>query len=126
LGIFGSLLANAITALSRYVYRNVVNNNEESKENILLRAIRNDVSAIAERIGNVGGVEQIELIPSYDINAEKITIDKNTRDYARDLPYNEIHGNITAIEGVVTKILPRRMTIDLKIAPAKFVTVNLN
>ena len=125
-GVLGGLAANAITALSRYVYQNVIKGDTESEENRLLRGIRNDVSAITERIGNIGGVEQIEVVPGDGVDAEAVTIDQNTRDYVRGLPYKEIYGNTTSIEGVVTKILPRRMTIDLKIAPAKFVTVILN
>jgi hypothetical protein len=125
-GILQSLIASAIFGIGCYVYKKVFFESSDERYRKLVNAIRNEVIVIFERVGNVGGVEEIEIIPNPQINAERLIINEDCRNYLRELPYREILGDITTIEGYITKILPRQRTIDLKIGPKWFVTVQLD
>lgn len=125
-GILQSLIASAIFGIGCYVYKKVFFEDSDERDRKIVSAIRNEVSVIFERVGNVGGIEEIEMIPNSKIGTEPLLINEDCRDYLRELPYREIFGDLTTIEGYITKILPRRRTIDLKIGPKWFVTVQLD
>lgn len=126
--ILKSLIVVGVTAIGAYV-KKIVFPSDKGKlpENQpLVGAINNEVNVFVDRIGNIGGANSIQISAGGDLKFETLNIDKSTQEYVRNIHYEPFLGEVTTIEGVVTRIHPRRMSVDIRDTPKHYITVHLD
>lgn len=126
--IIKGLIVVGVSAIAAYTKRKLFPPKDQNSlsPNILIGSIKNEVNIFVDRIDNVGGVNSIQISPGRDLNFETLHIDKETQEYVRGLSFETILGEVMTIEGVVTRIHPRRMTLDIKDRPNHYITIHVS
>ena len=122
------LLVDGVVALGTYAIGKVVSKKKHDPpvNQYLIGSIYNEVTTINDRIGNIGGVEKIEIRGGSGINVKPVTFDEKTRDYVRQLKDKTLLGETKTIKGVITKLYPNRPMVEIKVKPNYYTKVFLN
>ena len=124
--VIKGLIVVGVTAIAAYTKKKLFPPKKNNPSNqILITSIKNEVTIFVDRIGNISGANTIQISPGKDLDFETLTIDKETQEYVRGMSFDPLQGEVTKIYGVVTRIHPRRMTIDIKDRPNHYITVHL-
>ncbi len=121
--IFQTLVATSIIALTAYVGQKIGMKKENPKNQILVVNIFPEMKSLADRIGNIGGVERIELLGHQDKPGQGLIIDSGTQEYVRKLAYQFVPGEKMIVSGVVTRLLPQSFQLDISDAPGHYIRV---
>jgi hypothetical protein len=124
--IFQGLVVAGLGALGAYVWKKIGGTNQPPDNQILIVNIFPEVRQLTDRIGNIGGVNRIELLGPGVKAGQGLVIDAGTQDYVRELEYKLIAGNKATISGVVTRLLPQSFRLDLKDAPGHYIRVTMD
>jgi len=124
--VIKGLIVVGVSAIAAYTRKKLFPPKENNPSNqILIGSIKNEVNIFIDRIGTFSGANNIQISPGKDLDFEILNIDKETQEYVRSMNFESLHGEVTKIYGVVTRIHPRRMTIDIKDRPNHYITVHL-
>jgi hypothetical protein len=126
LDVAKQLIPMALAGIGAYIAQKILSKKQQEPQlNIFIQSIHKEVTVIADRVGNVGDIERVEISSPVAKDKTPIAIDAETRDYIRSL-YGKAHfGDITKISGVLTKLLTRRLEIELEVGPRERVRVSL-
>jgi hypothetical protein len=124
--IFQKLIAGAFLALGAYVARKIGTKNESPKNLTLIVNIFPEVKSLTDRIGNIGGVDRIEILGQQDEAGQGLIIDSKTQEYVRDLERRLVPGNKMIVSGVVTRLLPQSYRLDIRDAPGHYIRVEMD
>ena len=122
-----TLVVDGLFAITSYTLYKVFSKQDssEKRDQSLVASIYNEISSLAERINNIGGVEQINIFTSEHVDGPNIVIDMNTQEYVREIQYESIYGEYQALSGYITRMYPNRFVVDIKIAPNYYSKVDL-
>jgi len=124
--ILGSVIVRAFQALGEYTFRRIRNKKKDRESNqILIGAIYNQVNVIADRIGNIGGINNIEISDQTLPGMQPIIINKDVRDYIRELGAVPLEGDVTQIEGVVVRLYTRESSVLIQNIAGEYTKVKL-
>jgi len=122
-----TLVVDGVVALSAYALGKVVSKKENPPPNqYFIGSIYNEVTVINDRIGNVGGIEEIEIRGGKGIDIKPVVFTRETQSYVRGLANETYLGEMQDIEGTITKLYPNRLIAEIKIAPNYYTKVHLN
>jgi hypothetical protein len=121
--IFQGLIVAGLGALGAYVARKIGVEKEVPKDQILIVNIFPEIRQLADRVGNIGGVDRIEILGPGAAPGQGLVIDSRTQDYVRELENQLVPGNKTIVSGVVTRILPQSLRLDIEDAPGHYIRV---
>lgn len=124
--IFQGLVVAGLAALGAYVGKNIGGTNQPPKNQILIVNIFSDVRQLTDRVGNIGGVDRIELLGHGVKPGQGLVIDAETQNYVRELEHESIPGNKAIISGVVTRLLPQSFRLDIEDAPGHYIRVAMD
>jgi hypothetical protein len=85
-----------------------------------------EVNIFTDRIGNVGEVTNIELRSSLGKEAVEVNIDADTQEYVRSLASETYLGELVYLDGVVTRLNPLQLSIELQTGPRQYVRVRMD
>lgn len=120
------LIVVGVTAIAAYTIKKIFPPKENNPSNqILIGSIKNEVNIFVNRIGTFSGADNIQISPGKDLDFETLNIDKETQEHVRGMSFDYLQGEHMEIYGVVTRIHPRRMTVDIKDRPNHYITVHL-
>lgn len=106
-GTIGSLLGAGFLVLGSYVYKQIKGKNNSPNAPIT-SAIYNQVNIIVNRISNVGGISKIEVTLPGEPNP--LVFDKSVQQYVREIKSEPIFGDLTKIEGQLSRLDVRNYT----------------
>jgi hypothetical protein len=132
--LVATLLEYGLGALAKYALKNVFPSEEpfqhetsiraeDVKNSLFLGNIYANTVNITNHINNIGGVEEIELIPDGIVKAEPVRLTSDTQDYVREIKNKSFRGPMTEITGYVTRLLPNRQMAEIKLKPRRYVRV---
>lgn len=124
--IFQGLIVAGLGALGAYVGKKIGDTKEAPKNQILIVNIFPEVRQLADRIGNIGGVDRIEFLGPNVKPGQGLVIDAKTQEYVRELEYKLIPGKKIIISGVVTRLLPQSFRLDIEDAPGHYIRVAMD
>lgn len=120
-----TLIVDGLIAISAYTLGRVLSMKKSNNQN-LIASIYNDISSVTDRIGNIGGVESIEIFPGKKVKGPKIKINMNTQKYVREIQHKTLYGEEQALSGYITRMYPNRFQVDIKVAPNYYTKIHLN
>lgn len=123
--VFQGLVVAGLTALGAYV-GNKIGKKDVPKDQVLIVNIFPEIRQLADRVGNIGGVDRIELLGPGVTTGNGLVIDVATQEYVRGLEHKLVSGKTMIISGVVTRLLPQSLRLDLEDAPGHYVRVALD
>jgi len=122
-----TLLVDGLIAVSAYALGRVFKYNSEDQNNqTLIAAIYNEVSAVADRINNISGIESIEIFPGKDVKGPNIRINMDTQEYVRNIQNESLYGEYQVLSGYITRMYPNRFLLDIKVAPNYYTKVHVS
>lgn len=124
--ILQGLIIAGLAGLTAYAGKKVLPKKRPPKNHTFVVNIFPEVKMLVDRVGNIGGVEKIEVVGHSDLIGQTVLLDGNTRDYVRSLEYQLIPGRKMTISGVITQLLPQSFRLDIKVAPKRYVQVKLD
>lgn len=119
IGHVKTLIVDGLVAISAYTLGRVFSKKDSKKSNnqTLIAAIYNEISTVTDRIGNISGVESIEIFPGKNVNGLGIRINMDTQEYVRNIQNESLYGKYQALSGYITRMHPNRFFVDIKVAP---------
>lgn len=121
------LVINGFVALGTYVLCKAFRKDKAIPPNqYLIGSIYNEVTVINDRIGNIGGVDCIEIRGGEGIEVNPVSFTKDTQSYIRQLKNETYLGEIQEIKGTITKLYPNRLIAEIKIEPNYYTKVFLD
>jgi len=151
--VIAAILGPVLGALAPYIYKDVVKYlREDSRSNetvpksepsellptdmkVVERAadasplsieVYNEIRIISDRIGNVAGVETIEILPGKAVTGPKIEINRDTHKYLLEIEDVVVAGDRQKIQGRVLTWDLRKQTVDIQRVNAGQCKVFLN
>ena len=124
--IVQGLVVAGLVALGAYVGRKIGDTKEIPQNQILIVNIFPEMRQLADRVGNIGGVDRIELLGPGVTTGHGLVIDAKTQEYVRELEYKLVPGSKTTISGVVTRLLPQSFRLDIEDAPGHYIRVAMD
>lgn len=121
-----NLITAALVALAAYVYQKIGTKDGPPKNQTLIVNIFQEVKSLTDRIGNIGGVDRIEILAQQDKASQSLIIDSKTQEYVRDLEHRLVPGREMTISGVVTRLLPQSSRLDIGDAPGHYIRVEMD
>lgn len=115
-GIVGAYLYDGLKALTAYTKEKVFTH-ETPPNQALIVSIHPEIAALTQRINNVSGISQIDLILVEQNSGEgniSLSIDNSTKKYVRECTNQKLYGEITVIRGRATKFDIQNCTIDIQ------------
>ena len=100
------MIAGAVIAVGAYVLGKVKKKGLPPSNQVLIVNIFPEVKQLVDRIGNIGGVERIEIAQPRSKARDSLVIDERTQEIVRSLEYQLVPGTRRVIAGVVTRLLP--------------------
>lgn len=124
--IFQGLLVAGLSAIGAYAWKTVTGNQKEvpSNQNLIIN-IFPEIKSLTDRIGNIGGVETIEIFSDLPKAGVPLTLTRETQDYVREVEYQLIPGEKTQVSGVVTRLSPQSQRLHIQDKPRHFISVVL-
>lgn len=132
------VLELGLGALTQYALQRVSSSHEPDQDSevevqtgdvsnsVLVGAIYAETVQITNHIGNIGGIESIDLIPGGGLQLPPVNLTPATQEYVRSIAYESYLGAPCEIVGHVTRLYPNRMIADIKLAPSRYVKVGLD
>ena len=117
------LVVAGLTAVAAYVWKKVIPDKETPRNQTLIVNIYPEIKSLTDRIGNIGGVEGIELIPSGRRRFAPIILNEEIQDYVREIEHQHIPGKKTRITGCVTRMHPQSFRLDIEDSPNHYVRI---
>jgi hypothetical protein len=114
------LIARGLLALGAYAHRRLhLRTQREGVEDqqvspMLIEAIFDEAKQLTQRVDQLGGTQQIELIPAQQVNAPTVIIDRDVKQYVRSLENQPFFGDHDQVVGYITDL-----DVDQKIAQVK-------
>ncbi len=123
-----TLAVDGIVALGAYALGKAVSKKDVNppSNQYFIGSIYNEVTAINDRIKNIGGVEKIEIRGGNGVDVDPITFTTKTQSYVRQLANEKYLGEMQELEGTITKLYPNRLISEIKIKPNYYTKVFLN
>jgi hypothetical protein len=81
---------------------------------------------MTDRIGNISGVESIEIFPSKNVKGPHIRINMDTQEYVREIQNESLYGEYQLLSGYITRMYPNRFLLDIKVAPNYYTKVHVS
>ena len=122
-----TLAKSGLFELAKYSLKQVLSSKRNSKGDVIGTQLAGSIYAetvtINNQILNAGNVEKIEIYGEGDRfhGLPLITFDQSTQQYVREIIHERVLGPTREIQGIVTKIYPNRLAVDLKISQRKIV-----
>lgn len=115
LPVLQQVIATAITGIGAFAYYKIHQRKTPSKaaNQTLVVAIYGDVRQLTERIGGKGKIQAIEIIPSSKVDAHRVRIDIETKNYLKQIEHEPVFGPIMRIRGKLSRLYPRRFELDI-------------
>lgn len=124
--IFQGLIVAGLGALGAYAGKKIGTEKTTPKNQVLIVNIFPEIKQLADRVGNIGGVDRIEFLGPHDKVGQGLVIDAKTQEYVRDLEHKVVPGKTTIIAGVITKLLPQSFRLDIEDAPGHYIRVAMD
>jgi hypothetical protein len=121
--IFQNLVSAFFVAVAAYVSHKILMKKESPKNQTLIVNIFPEVKSLTDRIGNIGGVERIELLGRQVKSGQGLIIDSETQEYVRELQNQLVPGKPMIVSGVVTRLLPQSFRFDICDAPGHYIRI---
>lgn len=133
-----SLLKIGLGTLAKYALKSVLSDEPKKKTgstsvqardvhgSVLVGSIYAETVQITNHINNIGGIEDIELIPSSNLRVPSVKLTTDTQKYVREIANESYRGAPDEIVGSVTHLYPNRFVADIKLAPSRYVKVGLD
>lgn len=123
-----TLVVDGLIALGAYALGKAVSKRKKDppSNQFFIGSIYNEVTAINDRIDNIGGVESIEISGGKDIKVDPVAFTQDTQSYVRQLVNETFHGDTQELEGTITKLYPNRQMAEIKVAPNYYTKVYLD
>lgn len=85
-----------------------------------------DVKQLVNRIGNIGGVDRIELTQLGGAQGERVTIDASAQEFVREIEYRPVPGSRTEISGVITRLFPQSFRLEIQVEDGSLVRISMS
>ena len=123
-----TLIVDGLVAISAYTLGRVFSRNSLKKSNnqSLIASIYNEISSVTDRIGNISGVESIEIFPGKNVEGPNIKINIDTQEYVREIQHESLYGEAQTLSGYITRMYPNRFIVDIKIEPNYYTKIHLS
>jgi hypothetical protein len=116
LGVYVGWIMIALTKYAKQTIKRQVSG-EDERQHIFSVFIFNQLSELAGRIHNIGGVESIQISGSTGATRETVTLDEGFKKYIRQLKDDVAHGTMREITGRVVDLLPGENAIKITRSP---------
>lgn len=122
-----TLIIDGLIVISAYTLGRVFSRNalKKSSNQSLIASIYNEISSITDRIGNISGVESIEIFPGKSVEGPNIRINIDTQKYVREIQHESLYGEAQTLSGYITRMYPNRFIVDIKVKPNYYTKIYL-
>lgn len=124
--ILQGLVVAGLAAIAAYVFKKVIQRDDHPKNQILIVNIFPEIISIIARIGNIGGVDGIEISSSEITNQDPLLISSDTQEYVREIQHGTFPGNRCKVAGYVTRLYPKSFHLELEDSHRHYVRVNMS
>lgn len=124
--IIQNIIGVAIVALSAYVWKKITRNEDPPKNQILIVNIFPEIKSLTDRIGNIGGVDGIEISSSQNMRQEPLLITDETQRYIREIQNDSFPGNPCEVTGYITRLYPKSFHLELEDSPRHYVRISMS
>jgi hypothetical protein len=113
IGIISGVVSSAIVALATYTLKKIIRKREENDDdNRLIGLIYPQVDIISKDIGNIGGIEKIEITSQDD--EQSVVFDKSVREYVKEIGSEPLYGKLTQITGFIDRLNVRDSIVRIR------------
>jgi hypothetical protein len=85
-----------------------------------------EIRSLTDRIGNIGGVEGIEISSTQAPDIAPLLISNETQDYIRQIEHDKFPGNKCTVTGMVTRLYPQSFRLDIEDDSGHFIHVTMH
>ncbi|MBL8199862.1 MAG: hypothetical protein JNK40_02730 [Chromatiales bacterium] len=124
--ILQGLVVAGLVAAGAYIHKRIGTQQPAPRNQLLVVNIYPEIKQLADRVGNIGGIDRITLQGPSDRTGQGLSIDADTQGYIRELEFQLVPGKRITISGVVTKLLPQSYRLDIEDAPGHYIRVVLD
>jgi hypothetical protein len=124
--ILQQVIAAGVLAVSAYVWGKVKKKGSPPTNQVLIVNIFPEVKQLVDRIGNIGGVDRITIVQPGSKVRDPLVIDERTQEAVRSLEYQLVPGMKGVIAGVVTRLFPQSLRLDVRDAPDHYIRVSMD
>lgn len=121
--VIQGLVIAGILAMGAYVKKLVIPEKEAPKNQTLIVNIYPEIKALTDRIGNIGGVDGIELNAPTRKKSEPLIFTEDIQEYVRKIEHRHVPGKKCKIAGCVTKMHPQSFRLDIEDSPNHYIRV---
>jgi hypothetical protein len=111
--ILQGLVVAGFGALTAYAWKKVLTDKKPPPNQVLIVNIYPEVKSLTDRIGNIGGVEAIELSSPMNSRVDPINLTVDVQKYVREVEHGRVLGEKTRITGYITRLYPQSFRLDL-------------
>ena len=124
--IWQNLIALGLGAVGSYITKRAFDRAKPPKHQNLIVNIYPEMKLFVDRIGNIGGIERIEITKTGSGAGVRLVISAETQKAVREIDQQLVPGSRREISGIVTQLFPQSFRLDIKDAPGHYVRVSMD
>ena len=123
--IIQGLVVAGLSAIAAYVWKRVSRRDDPPPNQILIVNVFPEIRSLTDRIGNIGGVEGIEISSTQAPDIAPLLISNETQDYIRQIEHDKFPGKKCTVTGMVTRLYPQSFRLDIEDDSGEYIHVTM-